>query len=268
MQATFPGPPRPDHGVFPATCNHLYRSQPALALFALAMLVAMVPTLFALALDPRMVHGVATWAKPLKFMASTALFAATMAWAIGLLPEAVRRSRTTRTLAWLVIATASFEVGYISLQAALGVPSHYNDSNAFHAAMFSLMALAAVVLVATQAVLAWQLMRHVQPRTVFVQAVAIGLAFTFLLSTASGFLLGALRPPAGAGLAVAGWHLGGGDLRPAHFVAVHAQQLLPLAGLAIQRLPVARAASALRVVTAAYLAGWGGLLLLGLQRPS
>jgi hypothetical protein len=212
------------------------------------------------------VDGVAIWAKPLKFMFSTALFAATMAWAIGLLPEAVRRSRTVRTLAWLVIGTASFEVGYISLQAALGSASHYNTADAFHAAMFGLMGLAAVVLVSTQAVLAHALLRHVRPLTPLVIALAIGLVLTCVLSIISGLLLGGLKPPAGIGLPLFGWHAGGGDLRPAHFLAVHAQQLLPLAGLAVQRVLPRYPGAALSVFTAAYVAGWAWLVVIGLPR--
>ncbi|MEI6318913.1 MAG: hypothetical protein WCS09_10390 [Pseudomonadota bacterium] len=241
----------------------LHRNQPALAVFALAMLLLALPALAALAFDPRTVHGVATWAKPLKFMVSTALFAATMAWVIGLLPEPVRRSRTIGTLSWLVIGTASFEVGYISLQAALGAPSHYNTSDPFHAAMFGLMGIAAVVLVATQAVLARLVLRHARPLAPLAVAVAIGLVLTCVLSILSGFLLGGLRPPAGIGLPVFGWHAGG-DLRPAHFLAVHAQQFLPLAGLALQRVRPRRAWPVLSAFTAAYVAGWAWLVSIGL----
>ncbi len=244
----------------------LHRSQPALASFAAGMLLLALATLPALALDPRTVHGVANWAKPLKFMLSTVLFAATMAWAIGLLPESARRSRTIHTLVWLAIGTASFEVGYISLQAALGSPSHYNTSDALHAAMFGLMGLAAVVLVSTQAVLAREVLRHVRPLTPLSLALAIGLVLTCVLSILSGFLLGGLRPPAGTGLPLLGWHAGGGDLRPAHFMAVHAQQLLPLAGLAVQRLLPRHPGAALSVFTAAYVAGWAWLVVIGLPR--
>jgi hypothetical protein len=71
---------------------------------------------------------------------------------------------------------------------------------------------------------------------VFVQSVVWGLALTFVLATISGFALGGLQPPAGQGLPVVGWHLSGGDVRPAHFLGVHANQLLPLWGLVLMRL--------------------------------
>jgi hypothetical protein len=139
-------------------------------------------------------------------------------------------------LVWTVMLTSSFEVGYISLQVALGEGSHHNVGDTLHAALFGLMAVAAVTLTATQVVLAWLIARRSTTRhTVLTQAVVAGLVLTFLLATASGFLLGGQQPPAGVGLPIVGWHIGGGDARPAHFLGVHAQQLLPLAGLALQR---------------------------------
>ena len=89
---------------------------------------------------------------------------------------------------------------------------------------------------------------------------------TFLLSVASGFLLGGLRPPSGSGMPVAGWHLGGPDLRPAHFLAVHAQQLLPLAGVALQQLRPGLGRALLPPLVAAYVLAWTGLVFAGLPR--
>jgi hypothetical protein len=53
---------------------------------------------------------------------------------------------------------------------------------------------------------------------------------TFVLSTVSGFMLGGNQPPAGQGIPLVGWHLYK-DIRPAHFLGVHAQQWIPVWGL-------------------------------------
>lgn len=212
------------------------RRQPLLTGFSWFMLALLLPTLVLYALDDRTWRDVAIWAKPLKFMASTALFSATTAWFVGLLPEPFRNTRAVRVLAWTVVLTSSFEVGYISLQAALGQGSHHYVGDPLHAVLFGLMAVAAVMLTATQVVLAWWIARHSTSRhTVLTQAIVAGLVLTFVLATASGFLLGGQQPPAGVGLPFVGWHIGGADSRPAHFLGVHAQQLLPLAGWALQR---------------------------------
>ena len=84
------------------------------------------------------------------------------------------------------------------------------------------------------------------------QTVVIGLVMTFLLATVSGFVLGGQQPPAGVGLPIVGWHLGGADARPAHFLGVHAQQLLPLAGLPLQQGRVSHAARWLTAVALGY----------------
>jgi len=216
--------------------TELMRRQPLLTGFAWFMLALMLPTLVLYGLDDRTWRDVPIWAKPLKFMASTALFSATTAWFVGLLPQTFRSTRAMQGLAWTVVLTSSFEVGYISLQAALGRGSHHYVDDSLHAALFGLMAVAAVMLTATQMILAWWIARHSASRhTVLTQAIVAGLVLTFFLATASGFLLGGQQPPASVGLPIVGWHIGGADTRPAHFLGVHAQQLVPLAGLALVR---------------------------------
>jgi hypothetical protein len=231
--------------------------QPLLTGFAWLMLALMLLGLVLLAWDDRTWRDVAIWAKPVKFMASTALFSATTAWFVGLLPEHMRHSRPVLLLAWTVVLTSSFEVGYISLQAALGDGSHHNVRDPLHAALFGLMAVAAVMLTATQAVLAWLIARHSTTRdTVLTQAVVIGLVLTFALATVSGFHLGGQQPPAGMGLPIVGWHVGGPDARPAHFLGVHAQQLLPLAGFALQQARLSHATRWLTAVALGYVLLW------------
>jgi len=239
--------------------------QSLLAGFAWVMLALAIPTAVLLMLDDRSWREVAIWAKPLKFMLSTAMFAATTAWFVGLLPQGMRGSSMVRALAWTVVITSTFEVGYISLQASLGEGSHHNVSDPIHAMLFGLMAIAAVFLTATQAWLAWLIARHGPTRTTLMtRSVVIGLALTFVLATASGFLLGGQQPPSGVGLPGLGWHLGQPDARPAHFLGVHAQQLIPLAGWAIQRSGFLGSGRWLAAVASTYVALWGLLTLWAL----
>lgn len=241
--------------------------EPVLAAFGLAMWLAMIPAAIALGLDDRTVRGVAVWIKPLKFMASIGLFALTTAWFIGLLPAARRRAWPVRTIVATILATSAFEIGYITLQAALGRASHYNFDTPLNVALYSAMGGAALVLTATQLLLAGEIVRHGGPvrgdaaRT----AVVVGLVLTFVLGAGTGGFLGSMQPPSGAGLPIVGWHFGG-DLRPAHFLGLHAQQLVPLAGLALAAvLPPAQAMRALWAVTIGYVLLWAGLMSVGLD---
>jgi hypothetical protein len=99
--------------------NELLNRQRVLTLYALLMLAAMIPTLVLAVVDERTLREVGIWAKPLKFMASTALFSMTTAWFMGLLPQDGRHSPASRAVVWTLVWTSLFEVAYISLQAAL-----------------------------------------------------------------------------------------------------------------------------------------------------
>jgi hypothetical protein len=226
----------------------------------------MLPVLLALGLDERSLRGVGLWVKPLKFMASVALFALTTAWCIGFIDEGRRRSRAVRGSVITIVVTSLAEVGYITLQAALGQGSHYNTSDWTHAIAFQLMGAGALALCATQGVLAWQLARHGRAglHPVLKQAVVLGLWLTLALGAGAGAMLGSMQPPAGVGLPVFGWHASG-DLRPAHFLGMHAQQLLPLAGLLLMRLPQTQGLRALRILAVVYGLVWLTLVLMGLN---
>lgn len=252
----------------------LWRSEPRLTAFALLFLALMVPAAVALGFDERLLRGVNVWVKPLKFMAALALLALTTVWFAQYLPAVVRQGRVFRALVWTLMLTGGFEVGYISLQAALGQASHYNVGDAWHGLMYTLMGGAAMALTATQAVLAWLLWRH-GDRTLapaYRLAAVLGLALSFVLGAGAGALLGGLQPPAGAGLPVLGWSTTGGDLRVAHFIGIHAGQVLPVIGALLAATTGTRMALAgVWLAAAAWTLLWGvslvralaGLPLLG-----
>ncbi len=257
-----------------ALLERLWHTEPRLTAFALLLLALMVPTAIGLGVDERVLRGVGIWVKPLKFMAAAALLALTTVWFAKHLPAAVRRGRLFRALVWTLIASAGFEVGYITLQAALGQASHYNQSSAFHGLMYALMGFGAMVLTATQPWLAWLLWRH-GDRTLapaYRQAVLLGLSLSFALGAGAGALLSGLQPPAGAGLPIVGWSTSGGDLRVAHFIGIHAGQVLPPIGWALSVSSPRHAVAGVWAVTAGWTVLWGlalaralaGLPLIGL----
>ena len=156
-------------------------------------------------------------------------------------------------------------MAYITYQAHLGEASHYNRSDLKHALLFGLMALSAVGLTASQGWLAIKIWQNnkIDAMSVITLSVVIGLALTFLLATVSGFMLGRQQPPSGQGLPFMGWHLYG-DIRPAHFLGVHAQQLIPIIGLLSERF--IKPFNKIRFVTIAsifYVVTW--LMLTGLS---
>ena len=243
------------------------RRECALTFLALFMALALVPTLIAMGLDGRELRGVSIWAKPAKFMASLSLFAISTAWFIGLLPPAPRRSRSVRLVVWTILVAGVAEVGYISLQAALGQASHYNVNDRWHLLAYQLMGLGAMSLMLTQPLLAWQIVRHGDAGVPLVwrEAVVLGLLMTFVLGVGAAVPLASAQPPIGAGLPVLGWHLAGGDLRPAHFIGSHAQQFVPWAGALMLWAWPSRARAGLWLFALAYSGLWGAAWLRGLH---
>jgi hypothetical protein len=239
-----------------------------LAIYGAVLLLLLVPMAIAWGLDDRMLRGDNVWIKPMKFGFSIAVLALTTAWFIGHLPTAQRASRATDRIVWLLIGAGTFELAYITLQAALGQASHYNVGDAWHGTMYTLMGIGALGLTATQPMLAWQLHRHPDASrpVAYRHAVLIGLVLTFLFGAGVGMLLSGLQPPSGgtgATLPLLGWSLAGGDLRPAHFVGIHAEQVLPVIGLVAAAAGLRRAKAVVWASTAAYallfalLVAWG-----------
>ncbi len=229
---------------FRSSWSGLSRSSQFLVVYAALMVLALAVTYLVSLGETQTLRGVGIWAKPIKFMAATALFAVTTVWLVSLVDrrggqatdqandQPIDQIRAFKGVTWLIVVTSLFEVAYITFRASQGEASHYNTSDPVRAILFGVMAVAAVGLTASQAWLAWIIwrMRPAGRVSVMTLSVLIALVMTFALSTVSGFMLGASQPPAGAGMPITGWHWHQ-DLRPSHFLAVHAQQLIPLLGL-------------------------------------
>ena len=234
-----------------------------LTLFGIALLAAMVPTAIALGLDDRTLRGANVWVKPLKFMLSIGVLSLTTAWFIGHLPEQHRRGRWVTAVAAMVMGAGAFELAYIALQAGRGLGSHYNVEGAFHAVMYPLMGLGAVVLTASQPLLAWLLWRHPDARIppVYRASVLAGLVLTFVLGGGVGALLSGQQPEVVPGMPFFGWSPSSGDLRPAHFLGIHSEHLLPAAGLVLATLLPTRGRSWLAVLALLHVMLFGTLVV-------
>jgi len=243
----------------------LSRTSQAIVIYSFLMLVALCVTCLVSLNDAHTLGGVGIWAKPMKFMAATALFSLTTVWLVRLVDQDIDQRRSFQWIAYLMVTTSFFEVAYITYQATLGEASHYNTTDPIRTLLFGLMAFAAVVLTASQAWLAWVIWqsRANARMTVTTMSVLIALVLTFGLSTVSGFMLGANQPPLGPGMAITGWHWQQ-DLRPSHFLAVHAQQLIPALGLLSVYLLGRFASTGLIIGSSLYLLVWFYLTRLGM----
>jgi hypothetical protein len=232
----------------------------ALLIYGGLMVLALGLTCWVSLSDARTLRDVGIWVKPMKFMAATALFVWTTVCLSEWANPAVTQGEAYKGICLLIFLTSLFEVVYISFQASQGEASHYNTSDPFHAFMFGLMGLAAVGLTASQGWLAWEIWSARGPQGLSVTGwgVVVGLVLTLVLSTASGFMLGGHQ-----GLPLVGWHLHH-DIRPSHFLGVHAQQFIPLWGLIAERCLGSHGAQALGAGSALYVVAWGVLTWMSL----
>lgn len=206
------------------------RSEP-LFYYGLLCLIAAVICFLAAQFTQIQVAGANAWYKPFKFFLSSSIFVWSMAWYIGYLPK----GNDLIAYAWGMIILLSFENIYILLQASKGQLSHFNVSNSFHAGMFSAMAGAAVLIALWTAVLGIRFFVSDFPDlpNFYVWSIRLGILI-FALFALEGLAMGARlahtvgAPDGGAGIPVLNWSKSHGDLRIAHFLGMHALQILPL----------------------------------------
>jgi hypothetical protein len=176
------------------------------------------------------VYNVNAWYKPFKFAFSTFLFAWAMAWFCHYLPNF-----NISLFNWTVILLLGFEIVYIAIMAGKGQTSHYNLSTPFYAAMFSLMALAAslVTIYTAYVGLLFFIQSFPELPNYYVWAIRFGILI-FVIFSFEGFAMGS-RLSHSVGVMndnsnwfILGWSKTVGDLRVAHFIGMHALQVLPI----------------------------------------
>lgn len=240
---------------------------PALTLAGLGFVAMMIPTGWAAMTDPRAFNGVDVWDKPLKFELSIAIFLLTAAFAFSRLPDGWARTRTGRLVIWAPIVAALGEIVYIAWRASRAEASHYNQSSLFAIVVYAVMGVGALTMTLTALVQGIAILRTpntVGDHPVFRAALGWGLILTCLLgasmggymSAQTGHWVGGLHSDA-AGLPLLGWSTTGGDLRPPHFLGIHASQIIPVASLVIIRL-FGKAAG---LMTGLFIAGYIALTL-------
>ena len=197
-----------------------------------AALLAVGPAL----LETRIVTGLNPWIKPMKFLLSFTIFSWTMAWLVGQLPLSAWVHRTLGRLTALIVL---IEVAIITLQAARGTTSHFNQSTWFDTALFFSMGFGIVTLTGIMVlVLALFVVLQVELPRIFCWGIRAGFIL-FLVGLVPGWMMiynGSHTVGAadgGPGLLWLNWSTRAGDLRISHFLGLHALQVLPLAGYLI-----------------------------------
>lgn len=175
------------------------------------------------------INGVNSWYKPSKFALSMGIFSLTMGWYTGYLSY-----KYIHIYNWSLIIFLGFEVFYVALQASRGQLSHYNVSSTLYSSLTVVMAVAAIaatlytgyigILFCTESFTGLP--------DYYIWAIRLGI-FLFVTFALEGAIIGANGSPRvgatdGGAIPFLNWSLKYGDLRVAHFVGMHALQILPL----------------------------------------
>lgn len=234
--------------------QRLWGGNRLLTISALIYFALFIGTIIASLLDARVLTGAPIWIKPMKFAISSLLYTATLAWMFSYITG---RSRLIKLLAGGITLTLLVEIALIVMQAARGVRSHFNYTTAFDSAVFGAMGTLILVVWVLSLIAAVLLLRQKMGDAAFAWGLRLGLIIT-LIGAALGFTMVQPTPEqlaamdsnnvstfigahsvgvedGGEGLPFTGWSTEGGDLRIAHFVGLHALQVLPLAAIFINR---------------------------------
>ncbi len=240
------GDPRP-------RLRQLWRTNAALTIVGGLMLATLAGTLVGLAIDPQVITGAPAWLKPTKFAISTAIYSFTLVWLLAF----VRGHPRLVALVGNASAVAlTIEVAIICTQVIRGTTSHFNASTPLDATLFQIMGGFIVLVWLMGLLTAGLLLAQRLPEPVFAWSVRLGMLIA-LVGMAVAILM--LVPSAeqqallasdgqrlsgahsvgvldgGPGLPLVGWSTVGGDLRVAHFVGLHALQVLPVLGWLLGR---------------------------------
>ena len=246
------------------TLRVLYRINAPLAVAGWLHLGLAAVLLVALPLDHRLVTGAPVWLKPLKFALSGVVFTWSLAWMLADLPAA--QQRAVRRIGVGVALGMVVETGIIAVQAARGVSSHYNQSSALNGILFGIMGvfvLLITLLMAWALYLAWRHQPHGSAG--YVWGLRLGLLVFLVGSAVGGYMIQHLGHTVGAadggpGLLGLGWSTRAGDVRIAHFMGLHALQVLPLLGWGLGRVVPRRAAALTGLGAGLYVLAMAALL--------
>lgn len=176
-------------------------------------------------------QGTNIWYKPFKFCLSSAILISSVAWYMHYL----QKPTFTVIVNWGFVLLFFIENAYIITQAARGQMSHFNVSTPFYSAMYSVMALSAIGITLITLAVGLQFFSgsfNSLPGY-YVWAIRLG-TIIFAVYALQGLAMGSRlshtvgAPDGGPGLPVVNWSTRFGDLRIAHFLGMHALQILPL----------------------------------------
>lgn len=202
-------------------------------LFWVTMIISFLGlgSILGLLIDDRTLMGVNVWLKPFKFSVSISIYLITVGYLITKYPYSPRKKAIINHItAWTLL----LEFLIILYQGSRGVQSHYNITTPFDGILFMLMGVFVGINVLTMVLFVIDTIRLKLKVTKSVQwAILLGWLIVLFGSWVGGQMISQLGhivgvPDGQEGLPLVNWSVNGGDLRVAHFFALHSIQIIPL----------------------------------------
>ena len=216
--------------------NNLWQNQKPLMLAGIGFLVATIILAVLMQFDSTQVLGINRWIKPIKFASSSAIFLLTVAVYLYYL-QGFEKSKSI--IAWGTLVIMIAEVFLIIMQAARGTTSHFNIAKPFDAMVFATMGLMILTNTLLVVYLTFLYFRaDFELPNAIVWGMRLGLIVFLIGSIQGGYMSSQIGhavgiADGGAGLPFVNWSTTSGDLRVAHFLGLHALQIIPLFAVAL-----------------------------------
>jgi len=231
--------------------NQIKSASPVLYYCGIAHLALFIILVLVSVIDHRQLLGINLWIKPIKFAISIAIYCLSWPLFLQYLPYGQLKRRFARFTAFALI----FEILAIGSQAARGEMSHYNQSGVYGKVLFALMG----VVIVSQTFFALYIgirffkvkgaeynpvlpypasQNDLGPNDAAISlallwAIRLGILISCFFALEGGVMASRLSHSVGAadggvGLPILNWSRIAGDLRIAHFMGMHALQIIPL----------------------------------------
>jgi hypothetical protein len=225
----------------------------ALTILGGAMLITFLATVVGIFVDHRVITGAPAWLKPAKFAISVSIYSFTFVWLLSFVEN---RPRLVRVVGNVTVVSLIVEMIVIITQAARGTSSHFNQTTPINTSLWLTMGAFIVLVWTMNLVLAALLIMQRMTDRAFAWSLRLGLVISAIGMAVAFFMVRPTPEQAkaivghgphivgahsvgvadgGPGLPILGWSTVGGDLRAAHFVGLHALQILPFFGWLLTR---------------------------------
>lgn len=216
-------------------------------------------------IDSRQVLGVNTWIKPSKFAFSIASYTINLAYILPKLDISKLKIKLLSRITWVFMW---IEFALISMQAARGVQSHFNTDTGFDITVYALMGVSIVLALIPAFFTTYYLFTRSKVKNILYSLslkwgmvlLILGSAYGGKISAGDGHSVGA--EDGTPGISYLGWSKEFGDVRVAHFLAIHGIHVFLTIALFLNKQAKINNALVLKIVIFMYYLFTLGVLVL------